>query len=339
MMSQSNQTQNQTNQSATKSRNPRAKKNVKINVEGEIKKNIMSETPSEAIQEIETEKYEEPAREIETKKYEEPITVEETEEEREIREDDERIALEMARNAKRRAEMKAKKDIYPLREAEKKTIMLEREAVERIITQAKKQLSEATASLQLLDEKIDFIDKGGLDSVLVSRVGDRMAEVAKREVQNVGRKIEIVEERGRGRERERDARAKSPAPRERSRSVSRERGANRILPKLEMILQQPTRLMYRVYAIQNDGNSGECYADTERGDKIIYTLDGDRCMAKSLSIWINTLEEHYNNGKNIRKLKVYETKKDSVFYFNTRANKWNRLGDDVNESTLSLNPI
>ena len=93
--------------------------------------------------------------------------------------------------------------------------------------------------------------------------------------------------------------------------------------------------MYKVYS----QNNKEFYASTNRGDKIIYELEGERNTAKKLSEWINELEKHFNDGVNKRKLAVCDKNKESVFYFNTRMNEWRRLADDYDENTLELNPV
>jgi hypothetical protein len=331
MNSQANQNQTQ---SVKVVKERKQKKNVKIN-----------EPTSETIIEISPPQSETPSVEIETVKLVEPIEVVETEEERELRLEEEAMAEQMAKMARRKAELKAKKDMTPLREAEIKSMEKEKEIainnlshLEANIEIKKRELDAAIERYNKARELIDgfngrmeAIDRGEMDSELLKKIGDRSEIVAKKEMVNVSKKIEVVEERGRGREREREVRAKSPA---RERSKSPNRGENRQLLKLENILQQPTRFMYKVFS----QNNKEFYATTKRGDKIIYELEDRNIEVKKLSMWIDALEKHFNDGVNKRKISVCDKNKESVYYFHQKSMEWRRLSNDWNEDTLVLNP-
>lgn len=93
--------------------------------------------------------------------------------------------------------------------------------------------------------------------------------------------------------------------------------------------------MYKVYS----QNNKEFYAFSSHGDKIVYYLEGRDITVRKLSVWIDELEKHFNGGKNTRRLSVCDKNKESVFYFNIKANEWRRLSDDYDENTSVLNPL
>jgi len=273
----------------------------------------------------------------------EVVVEEETEEEREMREEEERLAIEMAKAQAKRAMLKAKKDIIPQREMKVKELERQREIDEANVDRLKREADEAMARyveaknrLESYDERIEAVNRGECDAELLEKIGAQTEIVAKKQMTNMTKKIEVVAERGRGREREREIRAKSPM-RQRAKSPARERSespsrAMRKMPKLEDIIRQPTRFKYRVSSVDKYFE-----AEATRGDRIYFDLDGRGNSEKQLSNWIDRLEKHYNNGVNRRKLSVFDKARESVLYYNTRLAEWRRIALDYDENTTDFN--
>ena len=315
----------------------RKSKNVTIVAPESIPEKITieeKETTTEPIPEINTIEEKEPPTEIIT----EPVKIE-TDEEREEREQEEALILQMAQLKRKKAEREALKNIVPKRDEMIQQIEKEKQNTQQkidVIRQKIDELNKSVGELEIIMSKcsirMDDVRDGKMDAEIVANSGMIVEQSTKTTMEGIG-----MERRGRERERAQSPRrtttSTTTAKNERARSKSPNLDGARKIRPLEQILQQPTEFKYYVY------NPGVwCHAKTRRGDNIVYELDGEPQASKKLSGWIDTLEKHYNNGVNHRKIGVYDKKKEGPQYLHTQTNEWRRMADDVDENTLVLNP-
>jgi hypothetical protein len=256
----------------------------------------------------------------------------EDEEEKEDRLMRESLILQIAQLDRKKAEREALKNILPKREERIKEIEKEQHLTQQKIEVYREQLTEIQKVIDELQIKVSSyailitdVRDGKNDSELMESTSSKMEQMNKSTMEN------LSEQRGRERERAHTT-TKKEGP-ERPRSKSPNLDGSRKIPPLWHMLQQPTEFKYYVY------NPGVwCYAKTRRGDNIVYELDGEPRASKKLSGWIDTLEKHYNNGVNHRKIGVYDKKKEGPRYLHTQTNEWRRMADDVDEHTVIFNP-
>jgi hypothetical protein len=279
--------------------------------------------------------------EIITEPITEPVKIE-TDEEREEREQEEALILQMAQLKRKKAEREALKNIVPKRDEMIQQIEKEKQNTQQKIDVIRQKIDELNKSVDELEIimckcsiRMDDVRNGKMDAEIVANSGMIVEQSTKTTMEGIG-----MERRGRERERAQSPRrtttstttAKNERPeRPRSKSPNLD-GARKIRP-LWQIIQQPTEFKYFVFSTQEWH-----HAKTKRGDNITYNLGGEVSGCKKLSAWIDTLEKHHNGGINKRKLGVYEMKKDSVFYLHVKSGEWRRMADDVDEHTVIFNP-
>jgi hypothetical protein len=310
----------------------RKSKNVTIVVPESIPEKITIEE-KEPTTEIITIEEKEPTPEIITEPITEPVKIE-TDEEREEREQEEALILQMAQLKRKKAEREALKNIVPKRNEIIQQIEKEKQNTQQKIDVIRQKIDELNKSVEELEIimckcsiRMNEVRDGKMDAEIVANSGMIVEQSTKTTMEGIG-----VERRGRERERAQSPR-RATQKKERPRSKSPNLDGGRKIAPLEYMLQQPTEFKYYVY------NPGVwCYAKTRRGDNIVYELDGEPRASKKLSGWIDTLEKHYNDGVNHRKIGVYDKKKEGPRYLHTQTNEWRKMADDVDEDTLVLNP-